>query len=145
MPSSNGPARLREGLAALQAGKKAAERVDDEQRRTVGTLYKQDSALAARKLGATLVARNIAGPAPDRFKEGWPTPMARLETELPTGSVPSHVRTKISAADAAAFVEGLKKSFYEPRRAAGVIGADVDLDECVFATRPSAGGAILRL
>ena len=48
------------------------------------------------------VARNIAGPAPDRFKEGWPTPMARLETELPTGSVPSHVRTKISAADAVA-------------------------------------------
>lgn len=51
----------------------------------------------------------------------------------------------VRAADAAAFVEGLKKSFYEPRRAAGVIGADVDFDECVFATRPSAGGAVLRL
>jgi tRNA 2-selenouridine synthase len=34
--------------------------LDDEQRRTVGTLYVQDSPLAARKLGAMLVARNIA-------------------------------------------------------------------------------------
>ena len=51
----------------------------------------------------------------------------------------------VRAADAAAFVETLKREFYEPRRASGVIGADVDLDECVFATRPSAGGAILRL
>ena len=34
--------------------------LDDEQRRVVGTLYVQDSPLAARKLGATLVARNIA-------------------------------------------------------------------------------------
>jgi tRNA 2-selenouridine synthase len=34
--------------------------LDDEQRRIVGTLYVQDSPLAARKLGATLVARNIA-------------------------------------------------------------------------------------
>jgi tRNA 2-selenouridine synthase len=34
--------------------------LDDEQRRIVGTLYKQASALEARKLGATLVARNIA-------------------------------------------------------------------------------------
>lgn len=34
--------------------------LDDEQRRIVGTLYKQDSALQARKVGAVLVARNIA-------------------------------------------------------------------------------------
>ena len=34
--------------------------LDDEQRRTVGTLYVQTSALQARKLGATLAARNIA-------------------------------------------------------------------------------------
>lgn len=34
--------------------------LDDEQRRIVGTLYVQESPLAARKLGATLVARNIA-------------------------------------------------------------------------------------
>ena len=35
--------------------------LDDDERRIVGTLYKQDSALAARKLGAVLVARRIAG------------------------------------------------------------------------------------
>jgi tRNA 2-selenouridine synthase len=35
--------------------------LDDEQRRIVGTLYKQASALEARKLGAAMVARNIAG------------------------------------------------------------------------------------
>jgi tRNA 2-selenouridine synthase len=34
--------------------------LDDEQRRVVGTLYVQVSPLSARKLGATLVARNIA-------------------------------------------------------------------------------------
>lgn len=34
--------------------------LDDEQRRVVGTLYVQHSPLAARKLGAVLVARNIA-------------------------------------------------------------------------------------
>lgn len=34
--------------------------LDDEQRHVVGTLYVQDSPLAARKLGATLVSRNIA-------------------------------------------------------------------------------------
>jgi tRNA 2-selenouridine synthase len=34
--------------------------LDDEQRRTVGTLYVQTSALAARKLGAALVGRNVA-------------------------------------------------------------------------------------
>ena len=34
--------------------------LDDEQRRVVGTLYVQTSPLAARKLGAALVARNIA-------------------------------------------------------------------------------------
>jgi tRNA 2-selenouridine synthase len=35
--------------------------LDDEQRRTVGTLYKQVSALEARKVGAAMVGRNIAG------------------------------------------------------------------------------------
>lgn len=35
--------------------------LDDAQRARVGTLYVQESALAARKLGAALVARNIAG------------------------------------------------------------------------------------
>ena len=35
--------------------------LDDEQRRAVGTLYVQDSALEARKLGAAMAARNIAG------------------------------------------------------------------------------------
>jgi tRNA 2-selenouridine synthase len=34
--------------------------LDDDQRRTVGTLYVQTGPLPARKLGATLVARNIA-------------------------------------------------------------------------------------
>ncbi len=34
--------------------------LDDEQRRTVGTLYVQTSALEARKLGAAMAARNIA-------------------------------------------------------------------------------------
>lgn len=34
--------------------------LDDEQRRVVGTLYTQVSALAARKVGAAMVARNIA-------------------------------------------------------------------------------------
>jgi tRNA 2-selenouridine synthase len=34
--------------------------LDDEQRRIVGTLYVQTSTLAARKVGAALVARNIA-------------------------------------------------------------------------------------
>ena len=35
--------------------------LDDEQRRVVGTLYVQTSSLEARKLGAAMVARNIAG------------------------------------------------------------------------------------
>jgi tRNA 2-selenouridine synthase len=34
--------------------------LDDEQRRTVGTLYKQASPLQARKVGAAMVARNVA-------------------------------------------------------------------------------------
>ena len=34
--------------------------LDDEQRRVVGTLYVQTSALEARKLGAAMVGRNIA-------------------------------------------------------------------------------------
>ena len=40
--------------------------LDDEERRIVGTLYVQDSPLAARKLGAMLVSRNIA-----RHLERW--------------------------------------------------------------------------
>jgi tRNA 2-selenouridine synthase len=35
--------------------------LDDEERRIVGTLYKQESALAARKVGAAMAARRIAG------------------------------------------------------------------------------------
>ncbi len=35
--------------------------LDDEQRRVVGTLYVQTSSLEARKLGAAMAARNIAG------------------------------------------------------------------------------------
>jgi tRNA 2-selenouridine synthase len=35
--------------------------LDDEQRRVVGTLFKQESPLQARKVGAAMVARNIAG------------------------------------------------------------------------------------
>ena len=35
--------------------------LDDEERRIVGTLYKQVSALEARKVGAAMVARRIAG------------------------------------------------------------------------------------
>lgn len=34
--------------------------LDDDERRIVGTLYVQDSPLAARKLGAAMVARNVA-------------------------------------------------------------------------------------
>jgi tRNA 2-selenouridine synthase len=34
--------------------------LNDQERIAVGTLYKQESALAARKLGAAMVARNIA-------------------------------------------------------------------------------------
>jgi tRNA 2-selenouridine synthase len=34
--------------------------LDDDERRTVGTLYKQQSPLQARKVGAAMVARNIA-------------------------------------------------------------------------------------
>jgi len=34
--------------------------LDDEQRRVVGTLYVQTNALAARKVGAAMVARNVA-------------------------------------------------------------------------------------
>jgi len=35
--------------------------LDDDERRRVGTLYVQTSALQARKLGAVLAARRIAG------------------------------------------------------------------------------------
>jgi len=35
--------------------------LDDQQRAQVGTLYKQESPFAAKKIGAALVARNIAG------------------------------------------------------------------------------------
>lgn len=40
--------------------------LDDEQRRIVGTLYVKDSPLAARKVGAAMVARNIAA-----YVERW--------------------------------------------------------------------------
>jgi tRNA 2-selenouridine synthase len=45
--------------------------LDDDERRTVGTLYVRDSPLAARKLGATLVARNIATHI-ERWVQGQP-------------------------------------------------------------------------
>lgn len=45
--------------------------LDDEQRRIVGTLYKQHSPLQARKVGAAMVARNIADHI-DRWVAGKP-------------------------------------------------------------------------
>lgn len=45
--------------------------LDDEQRKTVGTLYVQSSPLAARKLGAAMVARNIANHV-ERWVQGQP-------------------------------------------------------------------------
>ena len=45
--------------------------LDDEQRRVVGTLYVQTSPLEARKLGAVLVARNIADHL-ERWTKDWP-------------------------------------------------------------------------
>jgi tRNA 2-selenouridine synthase len=49
--------------------------LDDEERRIVGTLYKQSSAFDARKLGAAMVARNIArhldGPLFVERAKGW--------------------------------------------------------------------------
>lgn len=41
--------------------------LDDEQRVRVGTLYKQTSAFEAKKLGAALVAKNIARHIEDGF------------------------------------------------------------------------------
>jgi tRNA 2-selenouridine synthase len=41
--------------------------LSDDERARVGTLYKQDSPFAAKKLGATLVARNIAAHIEARF------------------------------------------------------------------------------
>src|SRR5450631_2477655 len=41
--------------------------LDDEQRARVGTLYVQDSPFAARRLGAALVARNIARHIEEQF------------------------------------------------------------------------------
>lgn len=43
--------------------------LDDEERIRVGTLYKQVSPFAARKLGAVLVARNIARHLEEKFSE----------------------------------------------------------------------------
>jgi tRNA 2-selenouridine synthase len=43
--------------------------LDDEQRRVVGTLYKQVSALEARKVGAAMVARNIAVHVEQRVRD----------------------------------------------------------------------------
>lgn len=43
--------------------------LDDEQRRIVGTVYKQVSAFEARKLGAAMVARNIAAHLDERFHD----------------------------------------------------------------------------
>lgn len=41
--------------------------LDDDERARVGTLYKQESPFAARKIGAVLVARNIARHIESRF------------------------------------------------------------------------------
>lgn len=46
--------------------------LDDEERRVVGTLYKQVNAFEARKVGAALVARNIA-----RHVDEWVRPLPR--------------------------------------------------------------------
>ncbi len=43
--------------------------LDDEQRRIVGTLFVQDSPLAARKLGSAMVARNVAAHIEQRFHD----------------------------------------------------------------------------
>ena len=48
--------------------------LDDAERREIGTLYKQVSAFEARKLGAAMVARNIARHLDERFRgqpKGW--------------------------------------------------------------------------
>src|SRR5258705_11152715 len=48
--------------------------LDDEERAYVGTLYKQVSRLDAKKIGAALVAKNIAQPIDERFRgrdRGW--------------------------------------------------------------------------
>jgi len=43
--------------------------LDDEQRTQIGTLHKQDSAFAAKRRGAALVARNIAAHIEQQFHE----------------------------------------------------------------------------
>ena len=43
--------------------------LDDQERARVGTLYVQESPFVARKLGAALVARNIAGHLESRFQD----------------------------------------------------------------------------
>jgi len=50
----------------------------------------------------------------------------------------------VRAGTEAAFIETLKDSFYKARVAAGVVREE-ELGATVFATRPAAGGAILRL
>jgi tRNA 2-selenouridine synthase len=43
--------------------------LDDEERRIVGTIYVQDSAFEARKIGGAFVARNIARHLEERFRD----------------------------------------------------------------------------
>jgi N-acetylgalactosamine kinase len=50
----------------------------------------------------------------------------------------------VRAGTEAAFVAALKEAFYAQRVADGVVKEE-DLDATVFATRPAAGGAILKL
>ena len=48
--------------------------LDNEERARVGTIYKQESPFTAKKIGAALVARNIAGHIETSFKDkekGW--------------------------------------------------------------------------
>lgn len=50
----------------------------------------------------------------------------------------------VRAGTEAAFIDALKAAFYASRVAAGVVQEE-DLGATVFATRPAAGGAVLRL
>ena len=50
----------------------------------------------------------------------------------------------VRAGGEAAFIRSLKAAFYASRVAAGVV-AEEELGTTVFATRPAAGGAVLRL
>src|SRR4030088_3410250 len=55
--------------------------LDDAERAHVGTLYKQISPFDAKKIGAALVAKNIARHIDEHFRgrgHGWGPPLSRL-------------------------------------------------------------------